>query len=242
MSNDTKPHTVDWTGIRSVYRKLDEEFHVLTDGFGLYVPPQVREDMRHLIVAIDCVDRVLDGLPDATQRVSLSQVMIAYLRLKDASLEHPAVTAELDGRLANLKKVVWANGIVEPFSDAIAHVLETTESKRHVEDLTTFLTLVEQEGEYTAQLPLSIMGGYASQDFRHFFTRFCALMGIADLLFDARTDYKEGQSRIRPGFRTYGTVFVHAAAEGIGLLRQFPRKLAFIGYCFRFVGVLLRGS
>lgn len=239
---ETRLPNVNWTGVRPVYRKLDEEFHVLTDGFGLYVPDQVRSDMRHLIAAIDCVDRVLDSLSAPADRNELSKAMIRYLRKEQASLDHSAATAELTERLHNLRTVVWCYAIVEPFAAAIEQVLEATEAKRHVVELDIFLMLVEQEGEQTAQLPLLIMGGYASQEFCHFFTRFCALMGIADLLFDAGADHADGQLRIRPNIKVYWVIFSLSTHEGIGLLKGFPRKIAFVSYCLRFVGVLLKGS
>ena len=55
---------VDWKGIRRVYRKMNEEFYLITEPFGISIDEDLNVDLGNLIAAIDVVDRTLDTIED----------------------------------------------------------------------------------------------------------------------------------------------------------------------------------
>jgi hypothetical protein len=85
------------------------------------------------------------------------------------------------------------------------------------------------------------MGIKAETPFGAFFSNLCMLMGVADLVFDARQDYKKGFIALKPSFSLFIKLFKITIVDGVSLLVSIPRKLQFVKYCFRFTLALMRG-
>ncbi len=59
---------IDWSGVRPIYKKLGTEFHVLTSAFGIEIDTRTQDHLDHLITTIDCVDRIIDDLPEKKKK------------------------------------------------------------------------------------------------------------------------------------------------------------------------------
>lgn len=140
-----------------------------------------------------------------------------------------------------IKSIVLAAGVRDRFSDAAQKIFQYTEEKRHVTDRRQLIDLVMLEGKATAELPLSIMGVAADQPFGQFFYRLCMLMGVADLIVDARSDYKANYIALKPSLRLYFDLNRILITEGIKILWYFPKKLSFLWYAIRMSIALIKG-
>ena len=78
---------MDWTNVREVYRKLQDDFHLLTEPFGIFVPEQRNVDLSQLIGAIDVVDRELDTIDNAVGREEFIGSVLSYLRKRNGYAE-----------------------------------------------------------------------------------------------------------------------------------------------------------
>jgi len=229
-----------WKQVRGIYKKLSDEFHTLTNAFGVSVDPQTKINLDHLIIVIDEVDNCIDELPTKSQRDSVTASLIAYLRNEESQWHHPDATESLATKMKNIKLIVNHQKIVNEFTKAAKDIFHYTEVKRHttnVDDLINFITL---EGAATARLPLSILQMSADSPFGLFFTRLCRLMGIADLVFDAKSDYKKGFIALKPKLGLYLRLHGIMIREGLKLLLSIPKKLQFLVYAFRFTLALMR--
>ena len=86
---------IDWSQVRSVYRKLHTDFHVLTKPFDIEISGQMNQDLAHLISLIDAVDRDLDELSVLADRQTFGQAVVAYLKSDRETIETTTVSAEL---------------------------------------------------------------------------------------------------------------------------------------------------
>jgi len=202
---------IDWNSVRGIYKKLSDEFHVLTEPFKVQLSNELKLQLDHLIIAIDGVDNTLDELAAAAVRNSLSSEMIEFLSDDNKS------------------------GFIQATKD----ILNFTELKRHTTDPNQLIELVVKEGTATAQLPLSILIDSSTHEFRSFFTQLCELMGIVDLIFDLRSDYNNKLISIKPSLNLYLRLIRISASRGLRLIRAFPKKLSFLKYCTKFGYVLM---
>jgi len=65
----------DWSKVRSIYKKLSDEFHLLTEPFGIRLAPERKLMLDHLILNIDAVDAYIDEMTDRPNRVLLSNAI-----------------------------------------------------------------------------------------------------------------------------------------------------------------------
>ncbi len=230
---------VDWTGVRAIYKRLSDEFHVLTGAFNITLPLEQKYRLDVLLAGIDCVDRTLDALEAKEDRDALTEAMLSYLEGERDHLASPHASAELSTRLNAIRQIVGQTGISEPFMQAARIIFDQTEKKRHTQEAGVMLDMVEREGAATAQLPLSVMRSAGSPDFRRFFQDLCQMMGLADLLLDAREDYRTGQMRVRPTVSLYIRILWRLTCGGWKVQKSFPQPWAFIRYCLRFLRALL---
>jgi len=75
---DTLPRP-SWDGVRPIYRKLSDEFSVLTDAYQIEINDKIKEQLDHLIVSIDDVDQSIDDLHEKSERDAITASLLAYL-------------------------------------------------------------------------------------------------------------------------------------------------------------------
>lgn len=229
---------IDWQGVRPIYKKLSDEFDVLLSAFDVSIDQNTKIYLDHLICCIDRVDIVLDGLETREQRDKLSNAMISVIKGDRDKLPKEFSYPRLLVSLLNLKLVADNLSIKPSIIEAAEIIFLKTENKRHELDIDKFILMVQEEGVASATLPLSIIGNKSNENFTLFFTRLCRLMGIADLIADARSDYKENLISFKPTFMTYMKLMGLTISEGIILLTMIPYKIRFVRYCLRFVAIL----
>ena len=230
---------VDWTDIRPIYKKLSEEFHVLTDAYALQLVGETKVKMDHLILAIDQVDKCIDEISSEGDRVAAMDFLIDYLKDKINGIEHPMFSPKLKAIMPTIKLIIHQEEIVDEFIKAVTDIFNYTEKKRYVKTNEALIELVSKEGIATARLPLSFMKVGLDEPFAKFFTQLCLLMGIMDLIVDARDDYKQQIISVKPNLGLYFSLFKKLCSGGFSALWQFPRTLKFIAYCTKFALVLI---
>ncbi len=230
-----------WEGVRTIYKKLSEEFHVLTSSFDISIDPDTMIYLDHLIIAIDEIDTCIDALSTKEERDSITDAMLTFLSDNTLEWSHPNETKTLAANICNLKQVLNLLNIDSQVIGAATSIFHYTEIKRHTTDQALLIDYVTLEGAATALLPLSIMGVDVESPFGEFFTNLCKLMGVADLVIDAREDYKLGYIALKPSLTLYTTLISIVFSNGLRLLTSIPHKGRFIRYCLRFGIALLRG-
>lgn len=233
---------VDWEGIRPIYRKLSDEFHVLLSSFDVNITDKTKIHLDHLICCIDEVDKVLDDIPDQNLREELSREMISLIDGTSLHLAESLNFPSLEKRLLMLKKIADDLNISARIIKAAKIIFSRTEEKRHVKKLDDFIPLVMEEGAATAELPLSILGAESNHKFDSFFENLCSLMGIADLVVDARDDFKQGIIAMKPSLGIYPRLIWITIVRGLKLLFSIPNKVRFLLYCYRLTKSLLKGN
>lgn len=232
--------SIDWNATRSIYKKLSEEFHVLTDAYELTIDDRTKLMLDHLILGIDDIDQTIDNLESRTKRDKITSSIIEYLQNDEVQWKASSVTNAFIQNIQTIKYIVTELQINYRFYKAASDIFKFTEDKRHVTDSNELIQLVLAEGKATGELPLSIMKVQASHDFGVFFTNLCTLMGIADLIIDAKSDYKAKQISVKPTLSLYLKLNMIMIKEGILLIWNFPKKLSFLLYCIRFSIALIK--
>ncbi|MFT4536497.1 MAG: hypothetical protein ACJA1A_000250 [Saprospiraceae bacterium] len=228
-----------WSSTRSIYRKLSKEMHVLTDAYRLEVNERTILMMDHLILAIDEVDKAVDELPTKVERDDITLSILNFLLNSDEKLIHKLASQSLSSKMLMLKKIVIELEITDRFHKAVSDIFDYTERKRHTQNETELIGMIMLEGKATAELPLSIMKIESTHAFGQFFNNLCKLMGIADLVIDAKSDYISNYISIKPRFLFYIKLNWILVKEGSKLIWKFPERIHFLVYCIKFSMVLL---
>ncbi len=231
--------SIDWSKTRSIYKKLSDEFHVLTDAYNIVIDNRTKIMLDHLILGIDNIDQTIDDLPTKIDRDSITQSILEFLQNTEVHWKHPGANDLLKQNIDTLKHIVKELAIEKRFLTAATNIFHKTEEKRHVLESQKLIQLVLEEGKSTGELPLSVMLIEADSSFGIFFTKLCTLMGIADLLIDARSDYKSAQIALKPKLTLYVHLSLLLIKEGLSMVWHFPKKWNFLKYCLSFGMALL---
>lgn len=238
--NDTTLAQPSWDKVRPIYKKLSEEFHYLTDPYNVTINPDVKNHLDHLIISIDEVDNYIDELEDVNLRNSITKSLIEYLNNDDFTWKNSDNNESLSETMKTVKYIVTTRSIRDEFVNALKIIFHNTEVKRHTKSIDELMNYILLEGEATAILPLSILGIKSDEKFGQFFSKLCKMMGIADLLFDARKDYKNGIISIKPNLKLYIRILRILMVDGVKIILSFPKKISFLLYCMRFIRELNR--
>jgi len=230
----------NWANVRSIYKKLSDEFNVLTDSYHIVLSNTTKRQLDHLIIIIDDVDHCIDEIPDKHTRDTITTSLVDYLGNNENHWSHPKANKSLEKQIAIIKTIVIRENIQSIFIDAAKKIFTATELKRHTLSTNELIELIKLEGQATALLPLSFLGIKVTDPFGIFFTRLCMIMGIADLVFDARSDYKMNYIKIKPTIMLYIKLNYIVLIEGIKLIASFPKKFRFLVYCFTFTMALIK--
>ena len=231
---------VDWTGIRAVYRKMNEEFYLITEPFGISVDEKLNVDLGNLIAAIDVVDRTLDTIDEKAEREAYAAATVEFLK-SDAPLKSIAgfplkrLTDELETRLNKLRDIIRRGDIQDKFADTIEATFFHTEAKRSATKVTEMIHHLVTEWSLAGQLPVIILGDKTTAKFERFFNLCCEMMPAVDMILDAQADYQEGQLSVRPSLAMYARLFLLFALPMPKLFWRFPKPLNLVRYTFTFL-------
>ena len=230
--------TPDWGSSRSIYRNLSEELNVLTDAYAVEVDERTKLMLDHLILAIDEVDQYVDELPTLEERNETTSSILDYLMDDKKEWRQILAPESLSLKMQTLRSIVFELDVVERFHKAVSDIFDYTERKRHTLSEAELIEFVMLEGKATAELPLSILKIDADHKFGEFFNNLCKLMGVADLVIDAKSDFKSDYISIKPKLGMYFTLNSILVKEGLRLVWSFPQKLRFFVYCTKFTVLL----
>jgi len=233
--------TMDWTNVREVYRKLQTDFHLLTEPFGIFVSHERNEDLSQLIGAIDVVDRELDQISEALARENFISTVLRYLRGKHSSLDVDG-TQELHDRMRILREAIERLGIRDEFCTTVRQVVDHGEAKRLASTENEMIHHLVEEWRLTGVLPVLFLREYSTPAFEKFFYLCCATMPAIDMLQDARIDYRSGQISIRPTFSLHLKLLKVFCCPLPRLLFLFPSPLTLMRYAMSFVWQGIRHS
>lgn len=235
------PREMDWTNVRAVYRKLQDDFHLLTEPFGIFVPADRNLDLSQLIGAIDVVDRELDRIEAAADRESFVTNVLSYLRGNVDELNVVA-SKELMDRMAILREAIERLQIRSEFCDTVQKVVDHGESKRIAKSDKEMIHHLVEEWRLTGVLPVLFLRELSTPAFEKFFYLCCATMPAIDMIQDALMDYRTGQISVRPSIGLYFKLMKIFLGPLPKLLYLFPSPLTLVRYALSFVWQGIRGG
>ncbi len=240
MTSDNQAE-VDWTNVRPVYQKLNTDFHVLTEPFGISVSKELNRDLGHLIAAIDVIDRSLDVIQDAGRRLKFSNAVIGFLNgssgLNSGSFEEFDLEKEFFDRTSNLQEIISRLRIKSDFCKMSQRIFEYTEAKRQAATQTEMIQNLVDEWECTGHLPVLFLREQSTPAFERFFLQACSMMPAIDMIQDARMDYKNGDISVRPTIPLYLRLLAVFLLPLPKLLWRFPARWSLIKYAVSFLRV-----
>ena len=228
---------VDWTNVRTVYRKMNEEFYLITEPFGIIIDDHLDTDLGNLIATIDVVDRTLDAIDDKDVRAEIADAIVNFLRCNLLLRLLPAFPAELyspelEARLDVLREMIIRRDIRDQFADTIQNILFHTESKRTAFDLDQMIHHLVREWSLAGRLTLLILGDRSTRQFDRFFLLCCEMMPAVDMFLDAGSDYRSGQLSVRPTLKMYVKLILVFALPIPKLFQRFPKPMNLLRYSF----------
>jgi hypothetical protein len=225
---------MDWVNVRAVYRKLQDDFHMLTEPFGIFVPDDRNLDLSQLIGAIDVVDRELDKIETASGRQGFISKVLSYLRGESAELR-VNTSKELLDRMAILREAIERLEIRDKFCDTVQRVVHHGEAKRVATTDKEMIHHLVEEWRLTGVLPVLFLRELSTPAFEKFFYLCCATMPAIDMIQDARMDFRSGQISIRPSIGLYFKLTKIFFSPLPKLMFLFPSPLTLVRYALSFV-------
>jgi len=228
-------------GVRPEYRKLVADLPLLASAFDCRLPAPVLRDVETFTLAMECVDRLLDGIADPTARRSFGAAVMAALEGPGPvgvgrpaarpvgagpaarAGDGPGFTRELWARLSALREVIERRCVVERFCRLARHALSNTERIRTTRSRRRYVAAVEIEGRLTVELALTLLEGHCSGAFIGFFRSLAEPCNLYDKLRDARGDFRRGEIALRPGLRLHALLLAALLRRLPGAIRRHPR-------------------
>lgn len=198
--------------MRSEYVRLADELPSLARQFGCVLPPAAAADVREFTLALECIDRVLDGIAAATERAALARAILDGL---EGAPVGDGVDEELRAHLGRLAALVRRRRLLPRFGRLGAGALANTERMRTTRDAREFIECVRVEGRLTVEMTLLVAGPHLDGDCARFLRGVAELCNLYDKLKDARGDFRRGEMALPPGTR------LHARLLG-AMLRRLP--------------------
>lgn len=239
--NFVAPLEMNWSNVRAVYRKLQDDFHLLTEPFGIFVPDDRNLDLSQLIGAIDVVDRELDTIDDAIDRDVFIAQVLGFLRGESAQLSIDG-SKELLDRMAILREAIERLEIQTEFCDAVQKSVDHGESKRIATTNVEMIHHLVEEWRTTGMLPVLFLRELSTPAFEKFFYLCCATMPAIDMIQDASMDYRRGQISVRPTVGLYFQLMKIFFSPLPKLMFLFPSPLTLVRYAMSFVWQGIRGA
>lgn len=183
---------------RREYLRLPGDLAELASGFQVELLQEHYRDAAVLVFSIECVDRVLDSLPEADDRRRFSVAVIALLN--GETVANDAVfSPEIRRWLAALREIIQRRRITREFCRVTGTLLANCEEMRHTRNPAAFIEGAAREGRLMVELLLLILGNVATPKFTEFMRGVGEPANLGDKLRDARRDFSAGELAIKPG-------------------------------------------
>jgi hypothetical protein len=208
--------------VRPEYQRLARDLERLVADFGGRLEHAVREDVITLMAAIECIDRLVDVLPERGDRERLGAEVLRALRDGRAP---PEWEEELRARTAELREVLVRRDVLDPFLAIARDALRNAEGLRECRTHDEYVARVVAEGRMTTQLALTVAGDACGDEFARFFVSLGEPANLVDKLRDARGDAARGEIVLEPGPGLHVRLAKEILRRLPGLLRLHPRPL-----------------
>ena len=151
-----------------------------------------------MVFAIECVDRILDSFPKATDRAQFAADVLTVLEGKTTAADD-ALSAEVRARLSQLHEVIHRRNIAGSFCRITRRILRNSEQMRTTRRSAFYVQGALAEGRWMVELLLLILGSTVTPRFREFMRQVAGPANLGDKLRDARHDFTLGELAIKPG-------------------------------------------
>ena len=189
-------HTIEaGPSVRADYLNLPRDLFELARGFDLELPPDRQRDAITLVLAIECVDRVLDSNPSPTERAQFAADVLSVLE----GNRPVTLSFEPRERLGELREMIQRRNIAVPFRRITYRILRNSEQMRATRRSAFYVLAAVREGRWMVELLLLALGDSVTPRFRAFMRQVAGPANLADKLRDARCDFALGELAIRPG-------------------------------------------
>src|SRR5262249_15688787 len=185
----------------------------------------VLRDVETFTLAMECVDRLLDGIADPRARRAFGDAVMAALEesAPPGTACSPDFTPELEARLFALPELLPRRRMGERFCQWARQALSNTALIRTTGCRRQFVAAVEIEGRLTVELTLTLLEGHSTEAFVGFLRSLAELCNLADKLLDARGDFERGEMACRPGLGLHALLAVALLRRLPGAARRHPR-------------------
>lgn len=226
---------IDWANVRLIYKKLQDDFHLITEPFGIRLSEQENLHLSHLIATIDSIDRALDPIPEAANRAQFANALIEYLKCDQRKIESDFATEEICQRMSNLRNVVIQTGCRDAFADTVTKVFEHTEAKRLATNSQDLIYHLKEEWRLAGHMTVLVMGSQTNPSFEKFFYLCCEMMTSVDMIKDAASDYSTGELALEPNLNLYGRLLSEFLLPLPKLIWRFPKPTNLVKYAVGFL-------
>ena len=182
--------------VRREYFKLPRDLAALTSSFGIALPSHVQRDAAVLTFSIECADRLLDAIPQASRRARFSASVVSCLR--GEGFFNDDLTSELAGWLAQLREVAERRRVHGAFCEIVRELLANSEVMRTTTRHGGFIECAVREGRLMVELLLLILADVSTPPFDCFMRRLSEPANLGDKLRDAGGDFRRGEMALRP--------------------------------------------
>jgi len=182
--------------VRREYFKLPRDLAALTSSFGIALPSHVQRDAAVLTFSIECADRLLDAIPQASRRARFSASVVSCLR--GEGFFNDDLTPELAGWLAQLREAAERRRVLGAFCQIVRELLANSEVMRTTPRHGGFIECAVREGRLMVELLLLILADVSTPPFDCFMLRLSEPANLGDKLRDAGRDFRRGEMALRP--------------------------------------------
>jgi len=182
--------------VRCEYFKLPRDLAALTSSFGIALPSHVQRDAAVLTFSIECADRLLDAIPQASRRARFSASVVSCLR--GEGFFNDDLTPELAGWLAQLREAAERRRVLGAFCQIVRELLANSEVMRTTPRHGGFIECAVREGRLMVELLLLILADVSTPPFDCFMLRLSEPANLGDKLRDAGRDFRRGEMALRP--------------------------------------------
>ena len=206
---------------------MASDFARLAAAFGHVVSARTLRDVRELTACIDEVDRAIDTTPEPGDRRRIREAILASLR----SGVESGMSVELAARVAALRDILRARGVVERFALVAAEALDNTERARMCRSNDEYVARTVREGQLTATMALLVAGPASLHgSFERFLLAVAEPANLVDKLVDARGDAMRGEIAIRADLRLHLRLASEVLRRVPALVRLHPRPAAMLAW------------
>jgi len=182
--------------VRREYFKLPRDLAALTSSFGIALPSHIQRDAAVLTFSIECADRLLDAIPQASRRARFSASVVSCLR--GEGFFNDDLTPELAGWLAQLREAAERRRVLGAFCQIVRELLANSEVMRTTPRHGGFIECAVREGRLMVELLLLILADVSTPPFDCFMLRLSEPANLGDKLRDAGRDFRRGEMALRP--------------------------------------------